>query len=105
MDRSRDTQGQAWTDTLPLTTQPGAGGGEWSDRARKPQVPRNKVSSQRNPRPESRGPGLVQSYTALGYWALGELLEEHNNKKQTVLQVMQVPADKSASYSGAASHR
>lgn len=109
-------RGRPWTDPeihkvrlgqtllpLPHNLQLGVGSG-LTNKARKPQVPRNKVSSQRNPRPEGRGLGLVWSYTAEGIGPL-ENSWKSTNKKQTALQVMQMPADKSACCSSVASHR
>lgn len=54
-------------------------------------------SSQRNHRPESRGLGLIQSYTALGAGPLEKPLEEHREQKQMAPQTMRAaPADKLA---------
>ena len=83
MGRSRDRQGQAWTDTPSLPSQLAVGCGEQPDKLRacKPpdiglaSTPKLMGSLERNSRPESRGLGLIHSHRPQGVSLLENSLE------------------------------
>lgn len=101
MGSSRDRQGQAWTDTLPLPSKLAVGCGEQPDKLRacKPldlrlaSTPKLMGSLERNSRPKSRGLGLIHSHQPQGVGPLENSLEEHKEQTADSSQVMQTPAD------------